>query len=77
MRRTGNMQTSNFVAAATKREGCDWAVWVDLAARPRVATASPLADVPRGAVMSPRARRACESVARRVAAEMNAARKGL
>jgi len=71
------MQTSNFVAAATKREGTDWTVWVNLAQRPPVAVPSLLTEVPRGAHQSPRARRSCESVARRVAAEMNAARKAL
>lgn len=77
MRRVGNMQTSNFVAAVTKREGCEWTVWVNLATRPLVAVPSLLTEVPRGATEMLRARRSCESVARRVAAEMNAARKGL
>lgn len=77
MRRAGNMQTSNFVAAVTKREGCEWTVWVNLAERPPVAVPSLMTDAPRGALHTPRARRSCEAVARRVAAEMNAARKVL
>jgi len=75
MHKQGNMQFGRFIAEATRTEGCEWTVAVDVEAVPPVALALPLSSRLSRHLVEVRAWRASnEAVARRIAAQMNANR---
>jgi hypothetical protein len=74
MGKARQIQTSKFVRPVTSTEGCEWTVYVNLAAAAPVASVCRVEEVPMGRGVTRLVRGSCEKVARSVAARMNAAR---
>jgi hypothetical protein len=74
MRRAGRPQPSRFLQPEVSTEGCDWTVFVNLAAVAPRASACPVVELPRNVTELRSARYSCERVARSIAAKMNKAR---
>lgn len=74
MQRSGNFQGGRFLQPASRQEGCEWTVYVNLAAVAPVARACKIEELPRNVTELRSARRSCQMVAQNIAERMNASR---